>query len=154
DKEAARSLLRGKAGRRPLKKKPKGVPVWLKASGIILALLMLGGVVYFATRPPSPASLARKAERLWAKGTEDAQAEARDGPIKEYLARYGSRDDVMTAKVRAMAEEYDERERETMLGRYLRWYQNRRGIEIKPQTDADALAFKAGVAEDEGDRDE
>ncbi len=151
DREAARAL-RGKKAKRGGKKKP-GRTVWPQALGICAALgLLITGLV-FALRPPSPDALYAEAERLMKSDDPDKRDQAREGPIRKYLVRFGDRDDPKTEQVRKWAEDYDAARYEKLIDRHLRHKSTGKGFAVEAQTTSEAEAFQAAEAEDGGDRD-
>src|SRR5947209_4861095 len=87
DRDAARTL----GGKKKRKKRKAGSKlVWLQAAGILLALGAIVSLLVFLFQPDSPEKLHRKAAQLVQAGKLEM---AYDGPIKEYLYRYGKLDD-------------------------------------------------------------
>jgi serine/threonine-protein kinase len=155
DKEAARILLTGKGRpRRKSKKKRWHQRVWVKAVGIAAALALVVGLLVLALKPPSAQTMFKRAERAWNSKQEDAHYNARFGPIKEYLDRYGHLDDDNTRKVREWAETYDVGELEKKLARHRNKHRTGRGLAVEARNDADKKAFRAAVHEDDGEKDE
>jgi serine/threonine-protein kinase len=151
DRDAARTLL----GRKPkIKKKPAGRRfIWLQALGL---LLLLGGVVtalVVVLRPASADTLYRQAERLWTSAKPENRDRAREGPIRDYLRRFGDQNDEKTKQVRAWAEEYDVADYETKMDRYVRRQIKGVGLAVEARDDAEKMAFEAAWAEHNGDRD-
>ncbi len=110
DKDAARAL-RGK--KKKVKKKPD-VPflqrTWVKGAGLLLALVVIIGGVYFATRPPS-------AEKL-AQAIDDASSpEAKLEAATKYLEKYGEKQSELTDKAAAVFKEAATRKREEVLNK-------------------------------------
>ena len=108
DREVAR-LLRG---RKKKKKKEVDVPLferpWVKALGLLIALLALGVGAYFALRPASPEKLMAAIE---AASSPEDKAEA----ARRYLEKYGSQPGEMTDKAAAAFRDGKVREREKQL---------------------------------------
>ncbi|MFO0881001.1 MAG: serine/threonine-protein kinase [Gemmataceae bacterium] len=153
DRDAARAL-RGKKGRRKKKVVPWHQQIWLRALGILVVLAFVVGCIIVLLQPPSPASLHRQAERLMQSDNPERHDQAREGPIREYLARYGSRDDAMTEQVRRWAEDYDSARYEKLIERHLRYVREKKGLPVEAQSGSEELAFKAAQAESEGNGDE
>jgi serine/threonine-protein kinase len=107
DREAARALR----GKKKKKKKPD-VPLlertWVKATGLILALVLLVAGAYFALRPTSPEKLAAAIDSA---STPEAKLEA----ATKYLEKYGDRPGELTDKAAAAFREGKVRERERQL---------------------------------------
>jgi predicted Ser/Thr protein kinase len=150
DRDAARALA-GKKGRRKPKKAGKRwwVKVGIPAVGLSLGLAAVIALIVYATRPPSPDALFKRAERMMNAGKID---EARDGPIKEYIDRYGSLEGPQTEQMRKWLEEYEVARYEKLFGRHLRHVKEGRGLRVEAQTEAQGAAFEAVVAEHDGDR--
>lgn len=149
DREAARALL-GKKRRKPKPKDgEKQVPVWLQATGLLVLLAGVIGLVAFAMQPPSAQSLHDQAERMVKAGKLD---EARDGPIAEYLRRYGGQETPQTANVRRWADEYDVAKFHTFMDRHVRYEKEKKGLAVEAKNADQKEAFKAAVAEHDGDR--
>jgi serine/threonine-protein kinase len=153
DREAARTLL-GKPRGKKRKKKSKAM-VWVQAGGL---LVVLGGVItaiVLALQPPSQEALYKQAEKLMTSGSADLRDRGRDGPVKEYLQRYGSRAGAMTEQVRKWADDYDVERYERVLDKHVRWVKNeKRGLHPEAKGEGQELAFKAAVAESAGDAEE
>ncbi len=146
DRDAARTL-RGAVTKRKLRKKtvPLTQRKWVQAVMLTAALVGLVGLVYGMTRPPSAEKLYRAAEAaVSAKNGDVLDATAR------YLKYYGSRDDEPTQQVRAWDREYRVARRETQL---LNRIYSKRG-QLKPEDDAQKLAYEAIKLENEGDVEE
>jgi serine/threonine-protein kinase len=153
DREAARQLrqaLGKKRGKR--RSRPFYRGTWLKAAGILVGLAIGVFMIYLALRPPTAEKLFQRAERLMASSDPDDWTAAREGPIRDYLRRFGERDDEMTRQVRTWADKVDIGERELKLDRMVR---TRKGTllvgKVEPQSGAEKLALEAALAEDAGD---
>ena len=101
DKEAAQALR--KALGKKKEKRKKIVPflerTWVRACGIVLALVLIGAALAFAFKPASAETLHDRAKKLMDSSDTDKWEEARDGPIAEYLKRYSKRDDDTTQEM-------------------------------------------------------
>jgi serine/threonine-protein kinase len=148
DKDAARTLL-GKKGKR--KKKSASRMVWVQAGGLVLLLVGIITALVIVLQPPSADTLYRKAEKLMTSGDPDKQARAIDGPIKEFLARFGKEDNEQARQIRAWYEDYEVARYEKLLERYIKREKSGKGLAVEARTDAEGLAFKAGLAEHDGD---
>jgi len=108
DRDAAR-LLRGKKKK---KKVQQDVPflerTWVKATGLVLALLLVLGGAYFALRPASP-------EKLIAAIDSAKTPEEKIEAAQAYLEKYGEKPGEMTDKAAAAFREGKVREREEQL---------------------------------------
>jgi serine/threonine-protein kinase len=122
DREAARALKAAGKARRATK--PGGKPfyqrTWVQAATVLSLLLAIAGVVYWATRPPAPEQLFRRAEKLMAANNPDDAEKARDGPIKDYLRYYPDRADDQAVRMRDWADEVDAARKERQLRNRLR----------------------------------
>ncbi len=152
DKEAARILMTGK-GRSRRKKKKWYQQVWVQAVGLLVALGVAGTLLYLAFRPPSPDNLYQQAEKLMNSRNFEDHENALDGPIKEYLRRYGKRGDQQARTVQKWAEETENTQKEHFLQNYLQKERSQSSFKLKPQDKMEELAFAAALAEDEGNRD-
>jgi serine/threonine-protein kinase len=150
DRETAR-LLTGKVRRR--KKKPAVVPFfhkkWVQAIGLSVLLLGVLGAIFWVMQPKSPEQLYAEAEKLMSpKNSPEDWEKARNGPIKEYLDRYGGRPGPQTDKLKTWADWYDVyecgRTLETMLTR------GEKVATAGPQNDAEKDVYRAAKAEQEG----
>src|SRR5262245_48709727 len=152
EREVARSL-RGKRAKKG-KKKQDQPPVWPKALGLtaLLALVITGLVLLL--RPPSADALYREAERLVKSEDPDKYDQAREGPIRKYLIRFGDKDDSKTEQVRKWAEDYDSARYEKLIDRHLRHKTEQKGLPVEAQTTSEEEAFKAAWAEANGDREQ
>src|SRR5262249_13655108 len=136
---------------KPRKKKKGNKLIWLQAAGIVLLLAGVVGALYLAFRPPSPESLYKRAEKLMASDKEESWQKAREGPIAEYLRRYGARPGAQTEQVRKWADDWDVAQKEKLLERHIHRERTGRGLKVEAQTDAEKAAFKAAQLEDDGD---
>jgi serine/threonine-protein kinase len=110
DKQAAKTLkmAMGKAKPKRRKKLPPFLQrKWVQAGGIIAALLMIVGAIYWASRPPRPETLYERAAKLMKSSDTDDWETARDGPIAEYLDRYGHDNSKTTRQVQDWADMVD-----------------------------------------------
>ena len=94
DREAARALR----GKKKKKKKDADVPLlertWVKATGLVVALLLVIGGAYYALKPASPESLAARVESA---DSPEAKIEA----AEKYLDRYGENPGELTDRAAA-----------------------------------------------------
>jgi serine/threonine-protein kinase len=152
DKDAARTLITGRGRpKKKRKKKPLHRQAWLQALGL---LLLLGGVIGLLAvflRPPSADKLYGQAKGLMESNDPDKQEAARDGPIKEYLQRYGGAPGEQTDQVRRWAEDVDVARLEKLLDRYRRW-KRKGGLKPQAKDESDESAYKAAEAEEAGER--
>jgi serine/threonine-protein kinase len=151
DKEAARLLGSRKSRVKKRVKKKAPSLLWLQAGGLVLLLGVVVGLLFLILRPPSAEKLYQQAERLWSSDKEGSKERAREGPIKEYLARYGQVDDERTRKVRQWAEDYDVARLEKLLANHLKRERSGVGLKVATQTASDEKAFKAAKCEDDGE---
>ncbi len=154
DKDAARAML----GKKPKKKKkkedgPKGLPLWLQAGGLVVALLVVVTLIAFALMPPSAESLYKQAEGLIAAGKRDAAMES-GGPIRRYLALYGKNDDKMTGKMREWADDHVVREFEEVMAKHVKNKREDGRMPVGANNDDETAALAAALAEYDGDRKE
>jgi serine/threonine-protein kinase len=152
DKEAARILMTGK-GRSKRKKKKLHQQVWVQATGLLLALGVAGTLLYLVFRPPSPDNLYQQAKKLMDSSNFEDHEKALDGPIKEYLRRYGNRGDQQAKTVQGWAEETENTQKEQLLQNYLQKERSASAFKLKPNDKREELAFAAVSAEDEGNRE-
>jgi serine/threonine-protein kinase len=151
DRDAARTLL-GKKKRKPKKKGKKALVRTLQAVGLLLLLIAVVLGIVFSMQKPSAASLYAQAERLMQSEKPERRSQARDGPIKDYLRWYGDLDPKQTGQMQLWADDVDAADDEQKLDRYIAREKSGKGFPIKPRDDAQAAAFKAALAETEGDR--
>jgi len=107
DREAARALT----GRK--KKKKKGPDIawyqqaWVKAVGLLLPLLLVAFVLWLVFKKPGRDSdaeadaLYAKIEKRMSSGDQEQMEVAFNGPMKDYLRRFGKLDDEKARQVRA-----------------------------------------------------
>src|SRR5262249_1359851 len=92
DREAARVLITGKGRRRKQAKKRFYQRVWFQAIGLLLALGVVGTLLYLVFRPPSADLLYQQAKKVMQSGTFEEQEKAdAAGPIAQYLHHYRNR---------------------------------------------------------------
>jgi hypothetical protein len=143
--KAARTLLTSMhRGRRKRRTRPLYEKVWFQAAGISILLLLLGGAVYLAFRPPSAEKLFAQAQRLMEGNKPEQVAQARDGPIKDYLEYHGDRSDAQAKQIREWADRYDVALREQQL-------ENRYRLKISTDEEAEMQARRALHCEEGGD---
>jgi serine/threonine-protein kinase len=103
DRAAAQTLLQG--GKKKRKKKVVKEPFyrqgWFQAVGIAGLLGALALVLYLLLKPPSADTLYQRIDRLMASKDPADHKQAFDGPIREYLRRYGKRGDERAKQVEA-----------------------------------------------------
>jgi serine/threonine-protein kinase len=150
DREAARTLLGKRKGKGKAKKKKTARRMVLVQAGLLL--FVLAGVVaalVIALQPPSAESLYGKASRLMAAGKVE---QAQEGPIKEYLRRYGKLQTAQADQVRAWADDYTAAEHERLLVKHVNHERLKKGlIGVRGQTEGEDLGLAAGLAEYDGD---
>jgi serine/threonine-protein kinase len=150
DREAARTLMTGRGRSRKKSKTRLYQRVWFRAAGMLILLAGLVTILALVFQPPSAARLYKRAEKLMASADFEKHEEALDGPIKEYLTRYGSRDDSMTRQVRAWADDTEVRQCENLVQKYLDKERSKSVIKFHAQGETQELAFAAAKAEDDG----
>src|SRR5262249_17906967 len=105
DREAARALL----GKKKRKKKVEQVPffrtIWFQVVGIVSLLAAMGLVLYLLLKPPSEERLYRSIELLMTSKELKDKRTAMDGPVRDYLRRFGSEDTEKVKQVRRWMEE-------------------------------------------------
>ena len=150
DKEAARTL---RTGRGKAKRKRKTTAfygqVWFQAAGIVAILGLLGGVIWFVTRPPSAETLYAQAKKLMDSTDLDKHEEALSGPINAYRNLYASREGEETAKILAWKKQVEFEQSEETLNKLLHGKFKR-----EPANDAERDAVNAAKDEEEGKLDE
>jgi len=144
DRVAARTLLGKKA------KKKKGAPFytrwWFVAAGLIAMVSVLGTLLYYIFRPTPLETLYRAAEVKMQSDDPEKWAEARNGPIKEYLERRNIPENDQTRKIREWRDKVDKRDVEVLLAKMI----NTSSL-VKPDGKHQELAVDAARAESIGD---
>jgi serine/threonine-protein kinase len=153
DREAARSLLGKPRGKRKKKQKKLHQMVWVQAAGILFVLAAVVTILFIVLQPPSPEKLYKQAEKLMSSDDEDKWYRAREGPIKEYLQRYGKQETAMTEQVRKWADDYDVARYEKLLAKHVGHEKLGKLGAVAAQSEGEKLAFKAAIAEYDGDAD-
>jgi hypothetical protein len=145
DKETAR-LLRAAAGKKPPPKKRRWFfeRAWFQAVAISMLLAAIGGLIYWASRPPDPHRLFTDAQALMQSGDWDKQTKARNGPIQKFLRHYSARQDEEAAQMIAWADQTDLTLRERQL-------RTRMKMKFEPDDEAERKAFAAVRREESGD---
>jgi serine/threonine-protein kinase len=147
DRETALALHTAVTGR---KLKRKRAPIyqrgWFIAVGVVAILGTMAALLYIAFKPPPPEALFAKAERLMASSDPEDwdHAIGRDGPITEYLRRYGQLDNSQTTQVREWSKLANTALKERQLA-------NRIKMNLSPQDDAERAAQSAVRHEGNGD---
>jgi serine/threonine-protein kinase len=148
DRDAARALLGKKPPKKKKKDEPAGFPMWiLQATGLVLALIVIIGIIIFAFQPPSPKPLFEKIEKLRAAGKNDESTEH----MEQYLKLYGKDDTPETEKVRKWLEDDIVRDFEEIMGRHVRHERGDLRLAVNARNDDEKNAFAAAVAEYDGD---
>lgn len=120
DREMARTLLTGKGKKkRRIKKQKFYEKGWFVIAGLLALLGAMGLTLFLVLRPPSPEKLYGDAQELMASNSYDKHAEALAGPIKRYLAAYGSVPGEQTDKMRHWADDASAEACEVKLYKYL-----------------------------------
>jgi serine/threonine-protein kinase len=145
DLEAARAL-RAAMGK---KKKRKRLPPflerkWVQACGILMLLVLIGAALAFAFKPPSAETLYARAAKLMKSSDTDQWEEALNGPIAEYLRRYGSIKDQKTDQIRQWADDAGQVAEERSL-----WRRFAFDKDVVGENDAEKTAFRAMRLEDD-----
>jgi serine/threonine-protein kinase len=153
DKEAARAIKGKGKGK---KKKKASTPFyqhgWFVGLGIALLLVAVGLTLYIVLQPPSPEALYQRTLTLMKSDNPEDWQKAYDGPIKEYLQMYSSRQGKETEQMRDWRARVDIYNSELLLVNYLR--KKAKKIDLPTQNDAEKAAFKATDAEKKGDMEE
>jgi serine/threonine-protein kinase len=151
DKEAARILMTGKGKSRRKRAKKIYERIWFRATGLVLALAVVGTLLYLVFRPPSPDKLYQQAERLMKSANEEDHEKAYDGPITEYFKRrYDKRPGPQTEQIQAWADAVLVKRGEDKL-RKLREMTSK-NLPFRPQEgEGEDKPFAAALAEDKGD---
>jgi hypothetical protein len=147
--KTARTLLtglqRGKRKRRT--KQPLLEKGWVQATVILGLLLVVAGVLYLVFQPSSADRLFTEAQHLMERPDDPERvAQARNGPIKDYLYYYGDRKDPQAEQMRTWADRYDIPLREQQL-------ENRHRLNLSPEGEAEVHARQALKSEEVGDWD-
>jgi hypothetical protein len=100
--------------------------------------------LYAVFRAPSAEVLFAQAQRLMEAKTQDAAAQARNGPIKDYLDNYGDRTDAQARQIREWADRYDVALRELQMDK-------RQRLKLSPDGEAETQARRAVHCEEDGD---
>jgi serine/threonine-protein kinase len=155
DRAAARTLL-GKKARKKAKKRLHQ-SVWVQALGLLLVLAGIIAVLVLVLQPPSAEKLHAQAKKLMTSDREDDWDRGRDGPVKDFLARFGQANDEKTkklaAEVQQWADAYDIRRHEQLMDRYVRHETQKKGLAVEAQSAEEKQTFDAALAEYEGNRD-
>ncbi len=145
DTKTARTLLTGmQRGRRKRRGKRLYEKVWFQAAAFSALLFVVVGVFYLVFRPPRAEKLFAQAQRLMESKDPQLAAQARSGPIQDYLYYYGDRTDAPTRQIQEWADRYDVVLREQQL-------ENRRRLKWSPEGEAEAHAQRALQSEEVGD---
>jgi hypothetical protein len=141
-------------GRSRRKKKKLHQRAWFQATGIVLALAVVGTLLFLVFRPPSPDALYQQAKKLMDSPNFEDHEKALDGPIEEYLRRYDKRDDQQTKMVREWRDKVGIAQKERLLQDYLQREHDNSRFKRRPEDKTQEEAFAAALAEDKGDPEE
>lgn len=148
DLSAARALAVGlgkfKVRRRKKRSKPIFERKWFQAIVLSAFLAVIAYIGYLVFKPASAAKLYARIETAMQSQDPDTLASAREGPIADYLKRFGKQDDEQTRQVHAWADKIDADLRERQL-------RNRMRRKFDPENDTERAAMFAVRREDDGD---
>ncbi|HEY7308083.1 MAG TPA: serine/threonine-protein kinase [Gemmataceae bacterium] len=156
DKEAARVLMTGKGrAKRKHTKKRLYQQIWFQAACLLLALSVVGTLLYLVFRAPSADKLYQQAQKAWKSGDPDVrdQAIGPNGAIRRYIKEYGSKNDERAKEVRGWDEQIQVEQKERLIARFLQKKRNNSALAFEAQDKAEEEAFAAAKAEDDGERD-
>jgi predicted Ser/Thr protein kinase len=154
DKDAARVLMTGKGkAKRKQTKKPFYQKVWVQALGLLVALGVVGTLLYLTFRPPSADKLYQQAKAVMQSGNEEQQDKVieQDGVIAKYIKLYPKLDNEQSREIRAWRRQILTAQYERSLENYM---QKRNAVlKVQPQNDTQKNAFDAVEAEEAGERE-
>ncbi|MBI1917339.1 MAG: protein kinase [Planctomycetes bacterium] len=155
DREAARALLGARKKRR---KKVDKVPffrsLWFQVVALVGLLAALGLILSLALQPVSEEKLYQRIERLMTSNEPKDRRTALEGPVQEYLRRFGREDSEHVRQVRRWADEVGVQLAEEELEDLKKKVKVIDVSKMDDLSEAGKLALKASQAEDEGDLDE
>ncbi len=154
DRAVARTLLNKKSRRKiakPQQKSKRKLLLLAQAGGLVLVLAAVVTLLVFALKPESADTLYQQAEKRMTSAKPEDWDKGRDGPVREYLARFGHLTDEKTKRVRNWAEEYDVRRYERHMDRHVDHEVRGKGFKVGSKSKAEEVGFKAALAEEEGD---
>src|SRR5262245_9063465 len=155
DREAARTLLHAKKKR---KKKVEKVPffrsIWFQLIGIVGLLSAMALVLYLVFKPVSEERLYKSIETLMTSGDAKDRQTALEGPIRDYLRRFGREDNEKVQQVRRWASEAGVQLADEELESLKKKVKVIDVSKMDRLPEAGKLAVKASQAEDEGNLDE
>jgi serine/threonine-protein kinase len=147
DKAAARTLRTAVLKTQVKKKTPSlGERGWFQITAILTVILVVGGIIYVGARPPSAQALFDKAQALMKSTDPDDWSQAREGPIADYLRRFGEASDEQGKQIQRWADQIDLEEKERQL-------RNRMRMKMTPEGAAERLAQSAVHSEQAGELD-
>jgi serine/threonine-protein kinase len=156
DREAARALLGAKKKRKKKgEKEPFFRTIWFQGIGLVTLLGALGLVLYLLLKPISEEKLYKRIERQMTSEDAQEQRAALEGPVQDYLRRFGGEDNEHVRNVRDWADKVGLRVAEEDLEDIKK--KVARGFALSKMTalpEAGQLAVQASQAEDEGNLDE
>jgi serine/threonine-protein kinase len=151
DKQTARALRRAVTGKKA--KKRRGPPfyqtLWFKGAGLGVLLLLVLGVLVLMMQPPSGEKLYKKAAEAMASRDSEQWAEARQGPIEQYLRAYPN--GPHAEEMRRWARQVDAADSERKLNRLFNTRKGKSVYPVEPNPGVETLALDAALAEDNGD---
>jgi serine/threonine-protein kinase len=125
-----------------------------QASAMAVVLAGIVGVVVWAFWPAGADRLYERVEKMVTSGDSVERDKARIGPIRDYLRRFGDRDDEHTQKVRAWADQLELADKDQKLQGFLESQKGIRMFKIEPETKEEKLALEAALAQENGDQAE
>src|SRR5262249_45140626 len=126
------------------KSRSLGERTWFQVAAASLLLLVVGGVIYLATRPPSAQSLYEKTRTLMESSDRENWLAARDGPIRDFVRYYPQLQSPESETIRAWAEAIDLDQTERQL-------RNRMRMKMTAEDNAERLAQSATRSEQAGE---
>jgi serine/threonine-protein kinase len=137
ERETACSLHEAATGKKL--KRRRGAPIyqrgWFIGIAAAAVLAIIAGLLYLAFRPPSPEVLYKQAEALMTSDNPDDWERAidRNGPVTEYLRRYGRLENAQTAKIQEWADKADVSLKERQLANRMKAGMNEGNLEATAQ---------------------
>jgi serine/threonine-protein kinase len=125
--------------------------VGFQAAAMSVVLVAIVGVLVWAFLPPGADTLYKRIEKVMQSGDAVERDRARTGMVRDYLRRFGDRDDDRAQQVRNWADQLEITDKEQKLQGLMESHKGQRMFKIEPETNEEEQAMQAALAQDAGE---